>query len=66
MINMTIEIKKQKLTGSENANQEQRSRQQKWNMAMTSILITEQSNLEYRYTETPGVHYLRASNTKEF
>ena len=50
----------------ENVNGEQRSGQQKQNMAMTSLLITEQSTLESRYTQTSGVHYLRASNTKEF
>ena len=48
----------------ENVNGEQRSGQQKQNMAMTSLLITEQSTLESRYTQTPGVHYLRASNRK--
>ena len=52
------------MSNIENVNGEQRSGQQKQNMAMTSLLITEQSTLESRYAQTPGVHYLRASNRK--
>ena len=54
------------MAGSKNLRVQQRSGQQGKNMSMTLLLITEQSTLEYRYTQTSGFHYLRATLQKSF